>query len=88
MNGSPELMDIVLGTPRQQGNVNIQFGPERSGEVVLENGSLEIIHQGDAGSGPWSFALEKGLYMLREVNSNQLLPFTVRVVEEVYDVTF
>lgn len=88
MLSSPELLECVLGNPRKQANVTIHFSPGRSGEVVLETGSLDPVHQADAGTGPWNFSLDKGMYMLRDLSTGDEMPVIVRVVEEAYDVTF
>ena len=83
-----DLMDVVLCHPRKNTNVTVHFSPGRSGEIVLENGNLEVVRQDDASTGPWAFTLDKGLYMIREAAGGTPLPFTVRVVEEAFDVTF
>ncbi len=86
--GAFDLHAAVLGSPRQKAEVSITFGPGRSGEIVLEDGGLQEIHKADAGTGPWTFSLERGRYALRESATGEEKIFTVRLGEEVCHVSF
>jgi hypothetical protein len=86
--GSAELMGAVLGTPRQEAVVSIHFSPQRSGDIILENGDLEVVRQGDASTGPWDLTLGRGKYSLRDVASAEEKFFDVRLGGEVQNVTF
>ena len=103
LSSSTDLKDIILGPEKllddtasdqkpdagSENNVIIRFGAERNGEIILENGLLEIVHQADAGTAPWELSLTRGLYTLKEAaNDQEFFTFPVRVVEEKQEVTF
>lgn len=69
-------------------NVRIQFSSGRAGEIVLEDGKLNVIRRGDASSGPWNVALPSGLNLITELRTGEQKAITIRVEKEVADVTF
>ena len=86
--GAFDLNQVVFGKPRSKVAVRIEFDPLRAGEIVLENGSLQEVRRGDAGSGPWELELDNGLYVLRETGTGFQEFFSVQPVEETFHVRF
>ena len=68
-------------------NVIIRFSPERKGEFILEDGNLDVVHQGVAESGPWELALGRGRYVLYESadvqNQQSVVVRDVEVAQEI-----
>jgi hypothetical protein len=78
----------VFGSALPEANFRIEFSPPRAGEMVLEGPDLEEIRRGDASTGPWELALQKGRYLLSDVASGERLDIPFRPSQEVTVVTF
>lgn len=64
----PETAQPLFGTatPIPTATVTITFTPDRSGEIVLENGDMDVVRRGPAETGPWEEDLPRGWYHLTE----------------------
>jgi hypothetical protein len=70
--------------------LKVEFGPARSGdELVLENGTLDLVRRGDASSGPWEIpGLPRGQYLLRDMGNGDERSVRITGAEETVNVVF
>ena len=87
-NGLPANPESIFGHAYPQTHVKITFTNIRDGETTLEGPDLSIIRSGDASTGPWECYLPKGLYVLREKQTNELLPLRLSPEGGTIDVEF
>lgn len=75
VNGLKSDTEPLFGSarPKTQGhgvNVHVSFQPHRVGEVIVEDGQLQVLRQGDASSGPWRVVVAgRNLLLIRHPTS-------------------
>ena len=86
----PEANQPVFGTatPVPAAPATITFTSARAGEIVLEDGNMDVVHRGPAESGPWTLDLGRGWHHLREVGSGAEKSFRCVPEEGAIDVEF
>ncbi|MCP3135755.1 hypothetical protein [Pyxidicoccus xibeiensis] len=89
----PEVIDglngsRLFGTAGIESEVEIVFQKERSGEVVLEDSSLNVLKRGLAATGPWRVSLRRDRYTLRELSTGVQHTFSFRPTREGQRVRF
>ncbi len=63
---------IIIGAPLSTKFTNLILHFVEQGNIVLEGPDLSVIKQGHSSTGPWTLALEKGLYTLTNTNNNKV----------------
>ncbi len=62
---------VIIGKPPNTQQISLQITFQEQGNIVLENQQLDVIKQSHSSTGPWTFELDKGIYCLRNTNTNK-----------------
>lgn len=87
-NGFDGIQDPIFGAAKPEWNVRITFKPERHGDMIVEDGDLNIVRQGDAATGPWQVPVRPGLAVVRDAGTGEEKPFRILPGKEAVDVLF